>query len=257
MIQSIRVLFLAADPFGGGSRLRLDRELREIQDAVHRGRECYALDVLPRLAPRTSDVQTLLMRDTPCVVHFSGHGGCEFGLALDESDLAAGDLQKLFAHHRDTVRVVVLNACNTLAPAEALSPLIDYVVGTDASLPDGVAITFAGAFYGALAFGKSVADAFAMATTELSVQGFPEACCYRLLTRPGADPTPLHGRVDGVARLAADPAPASAASKEHTIRMRDVKSQGSARFDNSSEGSGRNQTIEMGNLEASDLNFIN
>lgn len=257
MTQSIRVLFLAANPSDGGSRLRFDHELREIQDAVHRGRECYALDVLPRLAPRASDVQTLLMRDTPCVMHFSGHGRRGCSLVMEEGDLVTGDLPSVFTHCRDTVRVVVLNACNTLAAAEALSPLIDYVIGTDAAVPDEAAITFARAFYGALAFGKPVADAFAMATTELSIQRFPDARCYRLLARPGADPAPLHGPVGGGAGSATDPALAVATPKEHTIRMRDVKSSGSVRFDNSSGGSGRNQAVEMGNLEASDLNFIN
>jgi hypothetical protein len=256
MTQPIRVLFLAADPNDGESRLRLDHELREIQEVADQRRGC-PIDVRPRLAPRASDVQRLLMLDAPRVVHFAGHGTRGRGLTMDQGDLLAADLVSVFAHHRDAVRLVVLNACDTLPLAESLSPLIDYVIGTCAVVPDVAATTFSRAFYGALSFGKSVPDAFAMAVTEVSIDRFAEARCYRLLTRPGVVAAPLHGAGDAAGGPAAGAASGTPGAKDHVIRMGDVRSSGNAKFDNSAAGTGRSQDVTMGNLDVGDLNFIN
>jgi hypothetical protein len=194
MTQPLRVLFLAADPSESGWRLRFDEELREIQDAIHRGRECHQMDVRSGLAVRATDLQTLLMREMPLMVHFSGHGERGQGIQMDENGSVLTDqLVRLFAHFRDTVRVVVLNACSTLRIAEGLSPLVDYVIATGAAVDDEAAIAFSRAFYGALAFGRTVPDAFALATNELTIERFSRnARSYRLLVRPGVVPEPLH-----------------------------------------------------------------
>jgi len=257
MTHPVRVLYLAATP-SDEAPLRVDHELREIHDAIDRGRERYALDVVARMATRATDVQRLLMLDAPGVVHFAGHGRGGRSLVMDDRDLFASSLLSVFAHHRDTVRVVVLNACNTFAVAEALSPVLDYVIGTTGIVPDGAAATFSRAFYGALAFGKTVPDAFAMAVTEVGIEQYVEARCYRLLTRPGVVPAPLHEPRDAAAPPAA-PAPGDAPSalKQHSIRMGDVRSSGTANFDNRAEGSGRNQEIVTGNMDVGDLNFFN
>jgi len=206
MTQPVGVLFLAADPFESGWRLRFDEELREIQDAIQRGRECYALDVRPRLATRATDVQTLLLRETPRVLHFAGHGEQGRGIVMDGGDaLRSGELVRVLAHFRDTVRVVVLNACTTLPVAEALSPLVDYVIGTEAPVMDRAAIAFSRAFYGALAFGQTVPDAFALASNELAIEQFSDSRAYRLLVRPGVVPAPLHPPAQAAAPAAAAP----------------------------------------------------
>lgn len=184
MIQPVRVLFLAADPSTSESRLRFDEELREVQDAIHYGRECHALDVQPRLAARSTDIQTLLLRETPQILHFSGHGDQGCGIVMDEGDaLHTTELVRLVAHFRNTVRVVVLNACTTLPLAQALSPLVDYVIGTEAAVMDTTAIAFSRALYGALAFGQTVPDAFALAENALAIEHFPDSHVYRLLAR--------------------------------------------------------------------------
>jgi hypothetical protein len=138
-------------------------------------------------------VQTLLLREAPRVLHFAGHGEQGRGIVMDGGDaLQTGELVRLLAHFRDTVRVVVLNACTTLPVAEALSPLVDYVIGTEAPVMDQAAIAFSRAFYGALAFGQTVPDAFALASNELAIERFSDSRAYRLLVRPGVVPAPLH-----------------------------------------------------------------
>src|SRR5690348_11295843 len=53
-----------------------------------------------------------------------------------------------------------LNACYTRVQAEAISDVIDYVIGMNATIGDKAASAFAASFYRAIGFGRSVKDSF-------------------------------------------------------------------------------------------------
>jgi len=74
-----RILILAANPTDTG-RLRLDAEVREIQEGLKRsaGRDCF--EITSRWAVRTDDLRRALLEHEPHIVHFSGHGDGENAL---------------------------------------------------------------------------------------------------------------------------------------------------------------------------------
>jgi hypothetical protein len=193
MRDKIKVLFLAADPFRPGERLRLDEEVRAIDRAIRRGSARDSVELVSQFATRTGDLQDALMRHDPKVVHFAGHGGpCgviylgdDYGRSQPVGKEALG---QLFGIRRDAVRVVVLNGCETLPAAEVLSEVVDYAIGMSGRIRDDSAARFAAAFYGALAMGQTLADSFAYGVNQLELEGNPDAKLPTLRVRPGIDP---------------------------------------------------------------------
>jgi len=192
MRDKIKVLFLAADPFRPGERLRLDEEVRAIDQAIRRGSARDSVELVSQFATRTGDLQDALMRHDPQVVHFAGHGGArgviylgdEYGRARPVGKEALG---RLFGIRRDGVRVVVLNGCETLPAADVLSEVVDYAVGMDGPIHDDSAARFSAAFYGALAMGQTLANSFSYGVNQLELEGNPDAKLPVLRVRPGID----------------------------------------------------------------------
>jgi hypothetical protein len=201
MPDPIKVLFLAADPFADSSPLRLDREARAIIEAMRRGRDRDSLAFVSEWAVRTGDLQAAVLRHRPQVVHFSGHGAGGRGIFLEDENGTPRSVKKealgeLFTILRSSIRVVVLNSCDSLPVIEAFRDVIDYTVGMSAPVTDRSAILFAEAFYGALAFGAMVEEAFALGVNRLRIEGMPEATIPILLSREGRDATPLAARTE-------------------------------------------------------------
>ncbi|HEU4885233.1 MAG TPA: hypothetical protein VFT45_23425, partial [Longimicrobium sp.] len=72
MGDKIKVLFLAADPFGEGARRELDAGMRAIERAVQRGRARDTLELAAHFTAGARDVQDALRRHQPRIVHFTG-----------------------------------------------------------------------------------------------------------------------------------------------------------------------------------------
>lgn len=196
MTDVIKVLFLAADPFGGEASLRLDREARTIEDAVGQGHGGVRLEFVPVLAARTRDLQRALQKHAPQVVHFAGHGSASRGIFLEDDAgnaraVSQQALRGLFAILGRSVRVVVLNACNSLPTLEAIRGLMDYAIGMNSRVSDRAAIVFADAFYAALAGGSDVKEAFELGANRLLIEGLSESDTPVLLLREGAVPGPI------------------------------------------------------------------
>ena len=192
----IKVLFLAADPFSQTAPLQLGEEMRAIDHAIQRGSARDGLEFVAHFATRTRDLQSALLRHQPQVVHFAGHGDRPGGICLQDElgerrTVGRAALAALFRALDGGVRVVVLNGCHTLPVAAALTRSVDYAIGTRGRLRDDTAIAFAEAFYTALAFGKGVRQAFALATSQLRVDGSDEAGVPALRVRRGAAAGPL------------------------------------------------------------------
>ncbi|GAB2570773.1 hypothetical protein Aab01nite_05560 [Paractinoplanes abujensis] len=86
---------------------------------------------------------------------------------------------------KETVRLVVLNACWSATQAQQIAQHIDHVVGMRRPVDDRSATIFAAAFYSALAFGRTVHESFDQARTSLMLHTTPDHDVPQLLSRPG------------------------------------------------------------------------
>lgn len=193
------VLFFAADPLsvpGGMPRLLLDEDVRRIRAKVRAAEYRDALQFDFRLAARPDDLIQALNEIRPQVVHFSGHGRRN-GLVLASADgtrahtADAAALKQLFEVFRGDIRVVFLNACLSLPQAEAIADVVGCAIGTRGTISDTAAVTFGASFYRAIAFGKSVQEAYEQARVALALEHVEDQECPVLVTRSDVDPTKL------------------------------------------------------------------
>jgi hypothetical protein len=90
-----------------------------------------------------------------------------------------------------------LNACYSELQAEAIVAEIDCAIGMRSAVGDPAAIVFAASLYRALAFGKSVGEAYAQGRAALLLDGMPENIVPILLARDGVDPYRLNILAEG------------------------------------------------------------
>lgn len=216
MIESATILFLAANP-ATTTPLALDEEIRAIEGMIRGSEQRDAWRLVSKWATRPDDLLQQLNEVRPTVVHFSGHGSASGGLMLHNSKgtaqvVAPAAVGRLFRVLRDRVRVVFLNACHSLAQAEAIAQEIDCVIGMEDEIGDDAARVFASSFYRALGFGRSVQEAFDQGLTALLLENIPEDQTPRLLTRAGtsaAEVYPLTPPAAAPPVMAPPPAPAN------------------------------------------------
>lgn len=192
MTDKIKILFLAANPVDAGYRLRLDEEAREIDEKIQIGSKRDAFEVVAQWATRPSDLQKALLRYNPDIVHFSGHGSKQEGIFLEDRDgnmtsVSKSALISLFRILKDNIKILFLNACHSKVQIAALSETIDFTIAMNTSIGDKAAVIFAAHFYQALAFGRSVPEAFELAKNQLELEGIDESQIPALLVRDGVD----------------------------------------------------------------------
>ncbi len=180
MRNQIKVLFLAADPFRAEAALRLDEEVRAIEQALGRGMARDALELVSHFATRTRDLQDALLLHEPQIVHFGGHGDAPGAVYLGDEHgqprrMDREALRGVFGILRDPVQVMVLNGCDTPFTMETLSEVVDYTIAMNSPIAHGSAISFAQTFYSALAMGQNVLTAFELGLSQLEMEGRPES----------------------------------------------------------------------------------
>lgn len=174
-----RILILSANP-KLTSKLRLDKEVSEIDKALQRAQKRDRFELIQRWAVTPRELQRAILEETPEIVHFSGHGVGEEGLAFENEigqvQLVNGDalagLFKLFADH---VKCVVLNACYSEIQAQVIKQHIDYVIGMNQPIGDRAAIEFAVGFYDALGADKDYEFAYEFGCSSIPLAGLQEA----------------------------------------------------------------------------------
>ena len=153
-----KILFLASNPTATG-RLRLDKEVREIDEGLKRSNERDQFDLIPKFAVRGhSGIGGIVLED-------------ELGQPSQVPSEALASLFKLFAKE---THCVILNVCYSDSQAEAISEHIPYVIGMGAAISDQAAIEFAVGFYDALGAGKSIEDAFEFGQNAIALKNLPE-----------------------------------------------------------------------------------
>ncbi len=200
--QSKTILFLAANP-KSTTPLRLDEELREIEAGLQRSKYRDRFELEQRWAVSSRDMQRSILDLNPQIVHFSGHGVGDNGLALEAEDgtvqlVRADALAQLFelfvVPNTDTpVECVLLNACYSEVQAQAIAAHIPYVIGMSQAVGDKAAREFAVGFYDALGAGKAIPLAYKFGCASISMAGIPENLTPQLITQhdpPTAIPEP-------------------------------------------------------------------
>ncbi len=151
--QLQKILNLAAIPHN----LRLDKEIRSIEECIRRTvkRDIFKVEI--KTAIRSQDIRRAIAEQKPQIVHFCGHGLEDGSLVLEDDmghdkPVPASGLASVFQLHADYVKCVVLNACHSIKAAEAISQYINYAIGMNQSIQDKSAIEFAQGFYDGLGY---------------------------------------------------------------------------------------------------------
>lgn len=192
MGETIKILFLAANPQDVKFRLSLDKEVSDIAEKLRSGvrRDCFELESEWCVKPGL--LQQHLRNHGPDILHFSGHGSKSKGLAFEDAAgrtvLVSKDaFTRLIKLHKNNIRIAVLNACDTSRQAELLSDTIDYAIGMNRPILDEAAKVFAASFYQGLVYGDSVPDAFEAGLVELDLLGVKGSKVPELFVRRGVD----------------------------------------------------------------------
>jgi len=158
----MKILILASNP---RKDLNLDREIRDLKGVIEKSRHREEFEVFDELAVRVGDLQELLFKHQPQIVHFCGHGGGEQGLVF-ESDIGREQLVRtdalsnLFRLFSSSIECVLLNACYSEGQAGAIVNHINYVIGMNQEIRDDAAIAFSKGFYRALGYACSIEQSY-------------------------------------------------------------------------------------------------
>ncbi|MEG4344414.1 GUN4 domain-containing protein [Microcoleus sp. A003_D6] len=158
----MKILILASNP---RKDLNLDREIRDLRGVIEKSRNREEFEVVDELAVRVGDLQELLFRHQPQIVHFCGHGSGEQGLVF-ESDMgrehlvSTDALSNLFRLFSNSIECVLLNACYSEEQAGAIVDHINYVIGMNQEIRDDAAIAFSKGFYRALGYACSIEQSY-------------------------------------------------------------------------------------------------
>lgn len=180
----IRILFLSANPIDT-QRLRLDEEVRAIDHALQ---QTTYFEIKTHWAVRLSDLQELLLRHKPTIVHFSGHGSPAAEIILQDENgnghpVPGQLLKQLFALLKDDIKCVVLNACYSQIQSESIADEIDCVIGMPNQIDDKAAIKFAAAFYQALGYGKNLKAAYELGSIQIGLEKLSDEDKPRLIAK--------------------------------------------------------------------------
>jgi hypothetical protein len=184
--RPIRILFLASNPLDT-VRLKLGQEVRAIDQALRASDFRDLFDFEQQWAVRVSDLEGLLLRYNPDVVHFSGHGSLFSEIILEGENgrsqpVEGKALGRLFSVLKGNIRCVVLSACYSAGQAGEIARTVDCVVGMSNVVGDEAAIRFAAAFYQALGYGKDIQTAFDLGCLEIDLERLADDDKPRLLS---------------------------------------------------------------------------
>lgn len=188
--STIKILFLASNPKDTDT-LDLDKEIQGIQEVLSEAKFKDKFDIKQQWATRTDDLQKLLLRYEPHIVHFCGHGSEDTHQMILENEngmshpVSRQALEQLFALLKRNIRCVVLNACQSHEQAQAIANHIDCVVGMSKEIGDEAAIKFAAAFYTALGEGENIQTAFNLGCNKIHLDNLNEQDIPQLLCNAG------------------------------------------------------------------------
>lgn len=165
------VLLVSASP-DSNERIRVDKEFTKIIEQVRASRFRDRIEFVQVQASTLGILRSRLMEHQPHVLHLSTHGTAD-GSLIFEADgdssrvVAKKNFIRLLKSLKDRLRLVFLNACHSREIARDIPPTIDLAIGMRDAVNDTAAIRLSVAFYEALAFGRTVDNAFDVALSDL------------------------------------------------------------------------------------------
>ena len=191
----ITVLFLASNPLDQ-SQLRLDEEIRAIQEMIRKSEHRDAVHLESRWALRPQDVLQAFNECNPHIVHFSGHGTDTDEIVFQDDfgrtkSVTKEALVQVMNACSGNLQLAFFNTCYSAEQAEAVVEHVQAAVGMSTSIGDRAARVFASQFYSAIGFGKSLAQAFEQGKAELMLENIPEDNTPELFVADDVDPEQL------------------------------------------------------------------
>lgn len=163
-VQVKTLLIVSASP-RDHDPLRVNAEVREIQDLHQKGkaRDCFKVE--HAIAATMESFKDALLRHKPTLLHFAGHCEGEDGLLLEDTEgnpavLSPSVLAGQVRLALPKLEGIVLNGCETRQAAQALPPDLLWRIYTTRSIADDVALAFTRGFYRTLFHGRSIKKCF-------------------------------------------------------------------------------------------------
>ncbi len=180
-----------------GARLDLDREFNRIHQHVSNTDPAWArcIEYWPDVS--LDQLATRVMRSSkPTILHFGGHADRQGGIVLrdhrgDPIHVNPEGLCRLLHQFASKIRMVVLNACFSVAVAKNLAKSIEIVIGMKDAIEDESAILFSQSFYEGLAMNLPVDTAFGVACSLILAQSAQAEDVPVLLSSDRVDPSIL------------------------------------------------------------------
>ena len=183
--MTTKILVLASNS-AETEQLQLNPEIRAIRDSYERSpkRDEFAIQFDP--AVRISELQRVILKEKPKIVHFCGSGTGHKGLVLENdagqiqlvSTEALTNLLKIFNRR---IECVVLNACHSHVPREQIQQHINFLVATQKEIRDDAALLFTKGFYDALFSGETYRDAYELGCNRIHLELYREHSNHRKL----------------------------------------------------------------------------
>ncbi|MCL2003822.1 MAG: CHAT domain-containing protein [Oscillospiraceae bacterium] len=187
--EKITVLFFATNPLDT-DKLRLDQEVRSIQEMIRKSEHRDSILFESRWAVRPLDILQAINELNPDVIHFSGHGADTGELVLENTDGSSKFITKeaitqTITSASDKIHLMFFNACFSCEQAQAVVEHVDAAIGMTNSVSDTGACTFAAQFYSSLGFGLSLKRAFEQAKGTLMLESPAEQNTPKLYIKEG------------------------------------------------------------------------
>lgn len=179
-----RILFLGADPADADDNLRLELEIKVIEEEIAKSSQRDQFDFEKCLAVSKSDFMDKMVNYKPHILHFSGHGTSQEGFLFlgDKNDFQASadkdglaDLIGSFYREDKCLECIIFNACYSADQAEIIrqkTPTLP-IIGMKNKVENEAAKQFSKNFYKALCSGRSISFSFELAKIALKVYKLP------------------------------------------------------------------------------------
>jgi len=186
--------------------LNLEKEYREIDEAIKKSKYRDQITLISKLSAHASDLIDTLNNDQPDIFHFSGHGTKDNGalcftgeefvvvetneegeqVVTPHTDVvpASGDaLDAIFELAEPNLKLVILDSCYSKTQADIIVEHIDYVIGMNHSIGERTATTLVKQFYRSLIDGKGIEKSFKQAKALIGIEHIKDKDVPELLKK--------------------------------------------------------------------------
>ncbi len=187
-MQNASPVFLFAFANDAQDRLQLDDEWRALEKALQHANDAGRLTFNLTPSANKEDIFEKFNRfhDRVALFHYGGHSGPD-SLALVDEDFQGQSLATVIGQEKN-LKLVFLNGCSNAGQVEELFEKgVPAVIATTEPINDVRAVKLAKQFYTALAAGRTIKEAFEMASAFVNNNEQEVLVEYRTLVMVGAE----------------------------------------------------------------------